>query len=159
MSGCSFVNIFSHTDFCKHHGASPRWLSLWLDSCCSSSNVAICYSWPKSHFLRSLNVIICEVQKNMQHWNKPFKLALGPGSINCFGVFFQPLQDTFDVGSASLAAVVSLANFVVRSVWGWQRFITKFPPFFACKIFLSCKEPPFCKNTSPHAGCASQHVF
>jgi len=38
------------------------------------------------------------------------------GSINCFGVFFQPLQDTFDVGSASLAAVVSLANFVAPLV-------------------------------------------
>lgn len=39
------------------------------------------------------------------------------GSINCFGVFFQPLQDAFGVGSAPLAAVVSLANFVVHPCW------------------------------------------
>eukprot|EP00667_Euglena_gracilis_P010565 EG_transcript_10763 len=38
------------------------------------------------------------------------------GSINCFGVFFDPLQRSFHVGRASLAAVVSVANFVAPLV-------------------------------------------
>lgn len=40
------------------------------------------------------------------------------GSINCFGVFFDPLQRSFHVGRASLAAVVSVANFVVCAAGG-----------------------------------------
>ena len=45
------------------------------------------------------------------------------GSINCFGVFFEPLHKYFGVGNAKLAAVVSLANFVVcnhphSKLWG-----------------------------------------